>query len=356
MEFESFLKRIHERIIACGDAALSLDIRPYEGATAEELHAELAPISHELLEEAAAIVYALMEVFEGASPAEDSPHRAETGEAPSGASEHRAQISDLAFIAMLEFGQLDPAGRLHQISDPWEIIAYCEDANRRVAYTLTMLEQPIAALRNVERGLDPMSEVLIAIETRRHYARLAQSVLKHQTPENFDELKRALRAIGTAIAMLIGRDIYGHIRVHDRQQIRALQSRILDWLRDEHPPRTYADGIRLWGDLVGACQLLMQINRREDLVQHDGETIKRLLELDDPTRDRAALLTLRGLDLELDTLLEDGADAEAIRSILLRLSSTPRIVRGEGEGGASGTPTPLGSDPFAARSDACVGA
>lgn len=175
-------------------------------------------ISHELLEEAAAIVYALTEVFEGASPAEDSPHRAETGEAPSGASGHRTQISDLAFIAMMELGQLDPAGRLQQISDPWEILAYCEHANRRVAYTLTMLEEPIAALRNVERGLDPMSEVLIAIETRRHYARLAQSVLKHHTPENFDELKRALRAIGTAIAMLIGRDLYGHIRVHDRQQ------------------------------------------------------------------------------------------------------------------------------------------
>lgn len=337
MNSETILKEIHERLVACFNTAQDLDIRPYEELSADALREQLVPQTHALLEDAVAIVTALFAIFD--EDAADGSERAESR------SEFRNQIADISFIGLMEFRQLADAERVNAITDSWELIAQCGDANRRIARVLFMLEAPLARLCGLEPRLDPMCDVVDAIEIRRQYARLARNVESHSAPEDLEALTRALRSVGTAIAMLVGRDIYPEIRVYDRRQIRALQTRILDWLRDEQGPGALTAGVRLWGDLVGACQMLMQINRREDLIRHDTETIQRLLTLDAPTRDMEALLTLRGLDRGLDQLIEGVPDDAAIRALLLKLSSTLRVVGGGATDGAAP------SDPFASASN-----
>ncbi|MEM6457716.1 MAG: hypothetical protein AAF772_21685, partial [Acidobacteriota bacterium] len=77
-------------------------------------------------------------------------------------------------------------------------------------------------------------------------------------------------------------------------------------------PSDSQEGRRIWGDLVGFARLLVQINNREELREHDRRLIRELLdsffnaiELPDHVPDDilAALQKLVGCDDELDQLL-----------------------------------------------------
>lgn len=347
MELEALLGELHEYLVECVSATLSVDLRQYEGRDLDALRGELIPITRALLGDAIAIGSSLLYAFD------------EERDEPSPRSADYAQVADLSFIAAMQFRQLTEVDRIRTITDPWELIAQCCSAHRCIARTLTMIEQPLARIRQVDARLDPMSEVRDAIEIRRQYARFARNVASHEAPQDDAELKRALRSIGTAIAILIGSDVYSQLRVCDRRHIRALQGRILDWLRGEEAAGGFIGGSRLWGDVASVSQMLMQINRREELIRHDSETIERLLALDDPESDREALRTLRGLDPALDRFLEGAgqpeskaeAQTETLREILERLSSALSVAQGRGGAQDENAPDPaaliLAADPFA---------
>lgn len=373
METEKFEGETHQRLVECVERALGLDIRRYEGFPTETLREELIPNTRALVEEAIAIANALFCYFDEVPRearetvtsltedlAKDFAQNSAEDLAEDGGSEDaakiastapfegmngqasRPQIADLAFIAMLEFRQLLDVDRVGASTDPWEVIARCGSAHRRVARTLATIEEAFARYRGVKRRLEPACELCVALEIRRHYCRFAQNVASHDAPEDASQLKRALRSIGTAIAMLFGSRVYSHLRVRDRRQIRGLQSRILEWLRNDQKKSAYADGLRLWGDVVGASQMLMQINRRESLIRHDIETIHALLKLDAPTDDLDTLLSLRGLDPALDAQLHGERDDALIRE---RLSELAIALRLDGDDDATS------SDPFASGDD-----
>lgn len=113
------------------------------------------------------------------------------------------------------------------------------------------------------------------------------------------------------------------MRVSDRMQLRALQDRILDWLRAASAEPH--EGIRIWSDLLAFARLVHQINRREVLVEHDRRVVSQLLvECGDCFTDACVelLSKLFGLDPELDEalLVIDPVDTTAARTALSRLA------------------------------------
>ena len=118
----------------------------------------------------------------------------------------------------------------------------------------------------------------------------------------------------------IGDDVYEHLRVTDRQLLRRLQEKVIQRLRVDPSSDGRAatrEGERVWQDIATAAELLMQVNRRAELREHDAATLRRLTEELRPLSPRARvtpelrarLSSLMGADPAIDGLLLAPADA-----------------------------------------------
>lgn len=321
-ESSASLLAIHRRLVACAKATAGVDIRPFEGRTADELKGELVPMVQAHLKEAIALSSLLLARFD-----KEESDEVLSSE-PATDAKNRRQIGDLAFLGLLEFSHRMEPHRISTMEDGWDVVAECGVTLRRIAKVFGTLEVPLAALAGCEPALDLTSELLTSLEIRRQYARLCRTIDSVPVPAHPAAMVKALRGVGTAIAMLVGREVYPELRIFDRRQIRALQTRIIEWLREASSPDAMQTGTRLWHDLLGTAEILMQINRREDLNRHDVETLRILLERPDRGRDSAELRSLRGLDPELDGLIARGADADvhALTGALERLASRFRVA------------------------------
>ncbi len=116
--------------------------------------------------------------------------------------------------------------------------------------------------------------------------------------------------------------------------LREIQRRVLGWLRGGKTQDMGAfhvrSGVRLWQDVVGLANLLMQVSNRPELRAHDGEIVVDVFEtlfggfspaqqlppaqLDHPS-------ALLGLDEELDQCIRQGGGCsmETCRAMLSRL-------------------------------------
>jgi hypothetical protein len=332
-------ERLHAQLLGCVERAKRVDIRPFEGRMAREILEGLAPLVRDILVDSIALCREALSRYDAAEiPAHGSvedalgaaPHSDSgvfyltvdemVGRSDVAQAETDQRVADIAFMGVTELRpKLASIERLHERMDGWEVVSECGSGVRRVIKSLTALEGALCERGGIESELSFASEVSRSLEVRRQYARLRQSIAGEQpTP---DTLLRALRRVGTSIAILVGRDIYPELRVHDRRQLRELQGRILVWLRGPaDTPEAVTDGLRLWQDLVGFAGLLQQVSRRQELVEHDAAVLaeaRRALEVSAGPIDDAVLLalrSLRGLDEELDALLV--ANAEDARSYL----------------------------------------
>jgi hypothetical protein len=199
---------------------------------------------------------------------------------------------------------------------------------RRIKKGVGAADAAIAAAEGVERTIDFSSELQTSLKVRRAYARLRVELEKHaQTMP----LRNRFRAVGTQLAIFVGWDVYMDLRVHDRLVLREVQERILSWLREDSSHKaSAAEGGRLWQDLVGCSHMLTQVNRRQELVEHDRALLSRLVRVVeaqrplDPVDSSAAqwLRDLEGLDPELDRLVQasDVPLAGGLRPCLRRLA------------------------------------
>lgn len=220
-------------------------------------------------------------------------------------------VEDTAFLVVLELGQR--AERLERTGTASSVLALlgeCDSALRRTKKGLAAIEVAIAALDGSSPALGWSSELDKALHVRTAYAwfrrHIRQIDLRQRDAPG--TLHPAMRACGTAIAQLVGRDDYAHARVADRLQVRQLQQRILGWLHPEHRHDELA-GRRLWQDILAFTEMLTQVNRREELVEHDRNALARAHQelLQPGATDRAirtAMAPLAGLDDDLDTALE----------------------------------------------------
>ena len=313
------IDEIHRRVVACAKGAASFDIRAFEEGTAKELNETLVPLVRKLLDEALALNAHLLACFDAKEPTLVS------AEAENEEDRNQLQIADFAFICAMELRHRMSPQRLAAMENGWDVIAECDITLLRIINACAALEGPLAALVGVERELDGIAANRSSVEIRRQYARLFRAV-DCPFPTDQASMVKAFRCVGTAIAMIVGHEVYRDMRFFDRRQIRALQTRVLDWLRNPEAPGAFAEGTRLWQDVIGASAMLRQINRREDLVRHDTELVAELLENEDCGRGTARLRSLLGLDPELDAFIEQGkaADRERVCATLKRLAASFR--------------------------------
>ncbi len=152
-----------------------------------------------------------------------------------------------------------------------------------------------------------------------------------------------LRRAGTAIAILIGQKEYPTLRIGDRHQLRHFQAGILAWLRGSESNRS--EGEELWKNLVTFAELLVLINRREELVRHDSEVLQRAyrgLRATDAAPERVPeallrdLLQLEGLDDRIFDLIESGREVESAAWFPILDDLYPRYVERAAELGGAG--------------------
>ncbi|MBL8722034.1 MAG: hypothetical protein JNL79_38990 [Myxococcales bacterium] len=220
------------------------------------------------------------------------------------------RISGIAFIAR---GVLQSRRReLAELTPPlrtWDVVTVCSRATREAHKSLSALEIALCELTGQSPSDTYSTEREIALKTRRAYTRFRADVLGLAKGKT---LVARLRFAGTAIAKLVGRNVYTLARVHDRWMVRRLQSQIRAWLLGAASDgetlaeeRTVA-GERLLQEIANVSELMMQINQRAELRVHDLEQVGRLREALDADADFATLDALRapllGRSLSLDAL------------------------------------------------------
>lgn len=252
------------------------------------------------------------------------------------------QLGDLAFVARSELVEI--RGVLQTSIDEdskWQIAAQADRAAGRSVRALLPVE---SALREYE-GLEPIERVWFdlddTLEIRRRFVRFWLEVQRADTPAG-DALRSALERIAMMIADLRQDPIYPFLRLDDRLDLRALQKRILRWLDDPEaecddgggPEEAGAAGGRLWQDASGFFNLLMQIQRREELRERDlvdlGRALRRLQdegggdgplerETYDELRDELLGMASREADLDAILLREKPVPAADLESAVRKL-------------------------------------
>ncbi len=227
----------------------------------------------------------------------------------------KSAVEELAFIAQLELQQR--LGRLERARRSGGAMALLEASDgslRRVVKAAAALDTAIARVEQTEPVLTFETELQQSLSIRRGYSKFRRRVLEGGVP-TADVLKLRLRQVGTLIAMVIGWEIYPHMRIADRLLLRDLQRRVLDYLREDHTEQ--ATGLRLWEDVVACINLLSRVNQRQELVAHDQRIIENALNVlgsddsDIPSETWRYIRSLEGLDEDLDRLLCRSSPPEA---------------------------------------------
>ncbi len=354
--------RVNEILAAVGsliEEAEAIDTRGFEEADLPTIERELKPSIESVLSKTESRLGEVFEHYEASGTAgADTPRTSgPPAEAPfvdpetsfegcieslvSGSGVRR--VADLAFVARLELRrQRRKLGGVDADDDPWEHIAVYAGVRRNILKSTAALETAICEYEGIaDRHRWYADSVRRALRIRHAYASFRDSLHLDQSPTHTD-VHRRIRGAGIAIARLIGRDGYEDYKIRDRRMLRDLQRRMLKWLRgyskDEPSEFHIRSGIRLWQDVVGLANLLMQVSNRPELCDHDAAAIGDLFEVlfggfAPATRITPAQLdrlrTLRGLDSELDECVQLGEDCpmETWRQVLSRVRDHLRQKR-----------------------------
>ncbi|MEL7061889.1 MAG: hypothetical protein AAGN46_17820 [Acidobacteriota bacterium] len=206
-------------------------------------------------------------------------------------------------------------GHEERDTSAWDLGIRAVGTLARTARAAAALENHYCAEMGLERELSIASGTEAALAIRRGYGKFRRSINSSSTG---DAVEARLRRGATAIARLIGSNIFLELRAHDRQILMSLQKRIRKWFASD---RQSEDGQRLVQDLVGFGMLLREINRRAELVEHDARLLPELQSLvaqspadAQPLEDSFLLGRLRrlaGASDSIDRLLAEPSDASA---------------------------------------------
>lgn len=320
----------------------AIDIRQVEGMGAAEIAAKvLGPVREgvaaalELLAEARRVHLTATDTGPGVS-GDDSGAMALRLDATMAIDDARERLVDVVVLGQVELASKRSAlAAVEPGRDAWDLIDRCVSGRWRALKVVAALIQAIYAHRGLPNAVAwYQTELQISLEIRRVYTRFRRSVALLPEPAP-DEVGRRLREAGILLAKLIGRDIYDFARIGDRRQLRAVQARILDWLRArDASPRA---GARIWQDFAALAGVLIQVNHRAELREHDLAVARALWptlaedEAEAPigAPALAELRRLYGRSDELDRLVEADpggprrAFREALRRILEALEQNP---------------------------------
>jgi hypothetical protein len=224
------------------------------------------------------------------------------------------EILDLAFMAL---AQLRLArGRLETAVDSQNLLAMvtrADSALTRLRRECIPLEAAIAEFEERPNPLRTWVDLEVSLEIRRVYANLRRAVAAVGDPAG-EALPRALADFAGRLASLGSNPVYSRLRIADRVQFQTLSRRIGAWLASESE-RDATNGRRLWSDLATSCALLVEVSKRQELVEHDRQVVTRTHQLLVASPEPPPLLpsdlleelhTLEGRDDELDRLILGG--------------------------------------------------
>lgn len=330
------------------ERAANVDIRSYEVDSDHRIVTELRPFTRALLADSCTVLNLIITCCPRGSyhdqPAATSDHgdmhlpETSFGSSDSGAAAADAMqaVTEIATLALMELRQRD--ARLARSTDgarAMALLVECDSALRRIRKAAAAVEAAVAIALGESARLVSSSELEVSLAVRRTYASVRRRILDAGPPDP-EDMHRRFRLIGTELAVLIGRDIYTDLRIHDRLLLRNIQERVLGWLRGGEAALTN-DGMRIWQDLAGLLEMLRLVNQRQDLVAHDAARIAELTEFladravaADASPDAAeALRSLEGLDDELDCLVADpaGWPTSRVLEILQRITAERGLGR-----------------------------
>ncbi len=322
----------------CREAG-ELDPRAYEDGPDERLVADLGPRVLGVLLRATALLQDLHTWKpDGEEVAGDAPEH------------HERHVRDFSFRVDALVAQEGEATRLSELmamagfhlsmkttlvrnalhKDRWELLDACHSALRGTRKALVALEHVACEERGEAPLLDYRTELDLSLQVRLAFAKFREavrSVLPAGAPAEGagPGIVRLLQGGSTALAVLVGRDAYPHLRARDRRQIRALQHKLLSAMRAQGAERD-AMGRQALADLAVFAELVSLVNQREELIEHDRRLVREALEglralaPDDtpPPAWTEALKPLRGRDGDLDQLIlrPRGAPARLWASLL----------------------------------------
>ncbi len=226
------------------------------------------------------------------------------------------EVSGLAFVArgqLMEMREALASAQEHR--QVWAVASHADAGLRASGKALIALETAICEYEGLPARDRRWRDLKDSLETRRLYGQFRRAILRGGDPKSHEELATSLRGAATRIAILRNLEIYPFLRIDDRLTIRRLQKRIAAWLDDGAGDE--AAGRRLWQDLVSFARLLMKVNDREELREHDRQVAKSVLRmLFSPERpvkrpseaQRRELERLLGRDDELDRLILNAAE------------------------------------------------
>jgi hypothetical protein len=220
------------------------------------------------------------------------------------------EIRDLAFVSSVQIRgcqpRLEAAVRSNNLVN---MVASCDEAVSRLRKGLTPIEVGISEYEGVSPPQRQWTDMSLLLEARRLYGQLRRELQDLGDPEDF-ELEPRFVGLHERLAEIRASELYIHLRISDRVQIRALQKRISLWLREES--RDFRKGQIIWTELITFVNLLAQISHRQELREHDLGVISRTyrtLYADArpptiiPNEVMEDLHTLEGLDDALDKLI-----------------------------------------------------
>ena len=283
-----------------------------------------------ILDSGSGVFASLLELFD-ARAADESPAEVETlGPVAAHA------VADHLFVVQMELRHL--ASHLAITSDQhagWELLSHCNHALGSFIKAGIATEQLLCRRLGQRSELAGLTESRQAVALRKTFARFRRRIAADGPPEPAAVAER-LDDGAAAIVEVLESESGPSLRLADRQHLLRLQSRIWQWGEQQRTDSTR--GLEIWQDLYGLSELLLQINHREELIEHDRQVAAEALErMADPTQppdpvELASLLeSLRGRSEELDHLLERPAGLQAhgrLHEVLGRLQQELAPARG----------------------------
>lgn len=180
-------------------------------------------------------------------------------------------LADLASIATWDLGRLDASLASLGETDAaeWILNASC-DARAQIGWSLGAVEEAVASREGRSAHLTPWLEAELArsLSLRSAYDAFRSLIRAVGDPREADLREHLDLAAGLLEALEAGEGNQS-MRMAERLRVRALLDAIETWRSREPSPATTSDGLRLWKDLWAFAELLIQINDRAELRDHD---------------------------------------------------------------------------------------
>jgi hypothetical protein len=243
-------------------------------------------------------------------------------------------LSDLVFFARTELKtaldkMLESATR---DASQLTLASNCENSLRCLRKALVSVESAFYEFEGVKAPPRQWFDVELSLQIRKLYWNLRRET--ELAGRGGQSLEEKLRKVLYRVVAFRELSVYPFLRVDDRVHLRQLLKRILDWLNGES--RDGTEGKRIWEDLTGFAEILVQVSHRQELQDHDRELLeqvhRQLFRRHGQQRMPPALWSkldnVLGLDEELDVLIgtrQESLDPwrTPLEKVIDRLSARP---------------------------------